>query len=355
MENKINALKGLFESEKLDGYLVTNSVNIRYLTGFLGGSRLLIPREGTETMYVHMVNFEAAKVEAKDAEIKPVKVGEDVEKKVIDHLERLRVGRIGFDSMDAEIHLKLKEALKQVEIEPLRNLVWSLRETKDKDELMLIRRAADLTSLGMKRAQEIIKPGLREREIATEIEYAMRSSGSDGVAFDTIVASGAHSAFPHGGCGDRKIEKGDFLTIDIGAKYHDYCADLTRTVIVGKPSQKQKELYSAVLSAREAAIGCLKAGVEASAVDAAARDSIGEKGYGEYFVHGLGHGVGLEVHEPPTLNPTSKEFLRAGNVITIEPGLYFPGFGGVRIEDAFLVKKTGVEKLTEAPYVMSVG
>lgn len=353
MKSRVETLRSLFESENIDGYLVSNGINIRYFTGFLGGSRLLVPKEDTCTLCVPLVNYEAAREYVRDVDVELVSMEEDVDKKVTEHIKRLRVKCLGFDSMDASVYLKFKEAVKGVDIKPMSNLVWSLRKVKDEEELRFMKKAADVTSLGMKKAYEIIKPGLKERELASEIEYEMRREGSDGVAFDTIVASGAHSASPHGGCGDREITEGDIVVIDIGAKYRDYCADLTRTVVVGHPSPKQTDLYSIVMCAQEVALKYLKADVKASKVDAAARESISETGYGACFAHGLGHGVGLEIHEPPTLNPKSEETLQAGNVITVEPGVYIPGFGGIRIEDTVLVEKDEAEKLTEAPCTLS--
>jgi len=185
--------------------------------------------------------------------------------------------------------------------------------------------------------------------LAAEIEYEMRRRGSEGFAFDTIVSSGPHSAFPHGWCGDRRIREGDFVTIDIGAKSQGYCADLTRTLIIGKPSSRQAEIYETVKKAQEIAINQMKAGVEAKKADESARGYIDRMGYGKYFVHRLGHGVGLDVHEPPTLGPTSKDVLASGNVVTVEPGIYIPKFGGVRIEDTVHVLSDGATKLTEAP------
>lgn len=354
MNSRVEALKGSFESEGLDGFLVSNGINIRYFTGFSGGSKLLVSEQGSETLYVHTINYEAAKECVKGVNVEPVGMKEDVEKKVIERIKSLRLKHLGFDSVEASAYLKLKDGLEGVEIDAMSNLVWSLRKVKDEEELRFLKKAADLTSLGMKRAYEIIEPGLKERELASEIEYAMRRDGSDGVAFDTIVASGFRSSFPHGGCGDREIAEGDVVVVDVGAKYRDYCADLTRTLIVGEPSPRQTDLYNIVLSAQEIAVKKVKADVKAKAVDAAARDLISAKGYGEYFVHSLGHGVGLEVHEPPTLSLKSEETLEAGNVVTVEPGVYVPGFGGVRIEDTVLVKREGAEKLTEAPYILQV-
>jgi Xaa-Pro aminopeptidase len=206
----------------------------------------------------------------------------------------------------------------------------------------------------MKTALETIKPGLREYEVAAEIEYAMRKLGSGGVAFDTIVASGSRSAFPHGGCTDRTIRRGDLVVVDVGAKHQHYRADLTRTVTVGKQSVRQVKIHKVVREAQNRAFQKVKAGVKACDVDAVARKFIEKEGYGECFVHGLGHGVGLDVHEPPSLNPEAKDKLKTGNVVTVEPGIYITNFGGIRIEDTVLVGENRAERLTKASYVLEV-
>lgn len=204
----------------------------------------------------------------------------------------------------------------------------------------------------MKTALETVKPGVKEYEVAAEIEYAMRKLGSGGTAFETIVASGASSAFPHGGCTAREIRQGDLVVVDIGATYQYYCADMTRTFVAGKASAKQKRIYNVVREAQEDAFKTIKADVPVSDVNAAARQKIEAAGLGEFFVHRLGHGVGLEVHEPPSLSQTSKETLAAGNVVTVEPGIYLPSYGGVRIEDTVLVQKNAAEKLTIGLYCL---
>jgi Xaa-Pro aminopeptidase len=202
----------------------------------------------------------------------------------------------------------------------------------------------------MKAAYEILKPGMKEYEVAAEIEYAMRKRGSYGTAFETAVSSGPRSAFPHGGCSDRELREGDLVVVDFGATYKFYRSDMTRTLMAGQPLEKQKKLYEIVKAAQEKAFEAIKPNVKAKDVDAVARKIIEDAGYGEYFVHGLGHGVGLEVHEPPTLSSSSKEALTVGNVVTDEPGIYLVGYGGVRVEDTVLVQKNGAEKLTNGPY-----
>ena len=197
-----------------------------------------------------------------------------------------------------------------------------------------MRKAAEITNMGMKKALEIVEEGATQREIAAEIDYEMRRLGSEGTAFETIVASGPHSAYPHGGYVDRKLKRGDLIVLDIGARYGGYCSDMTRTITLGEASPKKIEIYETVKKAQKDALKVMRGGMEAR----------------ERFVHGLGHGVGLEVHEPPALNPKSRETLEPGNVVTVEPGIYITGFGGVRIEDTVLVLREGVEVLTKAPY-----
>ncbi|MCK5563278.1 aminopeptidase P family protein [Candidatus Bathyarchaeota archaeon] len=354
MKNRVNTLKGAFEKKRLDGYIVADETNILYFTGFLGAVRLLVPKESENILYVYRLNYEEAKQTAKNCRVEPVKRGESADQKVADQVKSLKLNQLGFDAIDASAYMKLAKALKGIKLKAQSKLVWALRRVKDETELKYIRKAAELTSEGMKTALETIKPGLREYEVAAEIEYAMRRRGSGGVAFDTIVASGPRSAFPHGGCTDRTIRRGDLVVIDIGAKHQHYRADLTRTVTVGKPSSRQVKIHKVVREAQNRAFQSVKAGVKACDVDAVARRLIEKEGYGEYFVHGLGHGVGLDIHEPPALNPKAKGKLKAGNVVTVEPGIYITDFGGVRIEDTVLVGKSGAERLTEASYVLGV-
>jgi len=339
---------GLMESRGLDGYLVAETKNMRYLTGFSGGSLLLVPRNEESILFVYGVNYEAAKVKTRGALVELVKPEEDLIEKIIKRLRDLRIRNVGFDSLKASTYLKLKDSSDEIVFKDAGDIIWTLRKVKDPSEISLIRKAAEVTTRGMRRAAEIIQAGLSEREVAAEVEYEMRKAGSDGVSFDTIVSSGPNSAFPHGGCGDRVIERGDLVIIDVGAKYRGYCSDLTRTFIIGKPSSKQIRIYETVRRAQELAVESVQAEVKASEVDRVARDYISKAGYGEYFVHSLGHGVGLDVHEPPILSPKSKDVLMERNVVTVEPGIYIPGFGGVRIEDTVLILKDGAERLTEA-------
>jgi Xaa-Pro aminopeptidase len=354
LKNRIEALKKSFAHKKIDGYMVADGTNLLYFTGFDGGVRLLVTEDIESTFYVQGVNYEAAKEEAKNCNTKLVKRGEDIDLKVAKEIKRLKLKNVGFDTLETSIYLKLKKALNGTKLQSHGNLTWELRKVKDETELKYMRKAAELTDEGVEIASETIRPGLREFEVAAEIEYAMRKLGSDGVAFDTIVASGVRSAFPHGGCTDKKIQKGDLVVLDMGAKYRYYRADLTRTFVAGKPSPKQEKLYKVVRDAQEEAFQAVKEGVKCADVDAVARKHIEKEGYSEFFVHGLGHGIGLAVHEMPALYSESKDVLKSGNVVTVEPGIYIVRFGGVRIEDTVLVGKNKGEKLTKASCKLEV-
>jgi Xaa-Pro aminopeptidase len=352
--NRVDALrKAAFSAGKFDGYAVFNGVNLVYLAGFQGASALLVPRDGESVLYVYSVNYEMAKAESAGLRVELVKRGENLTEKIAKQAIDCGVNQLTVDSLSIAGWQSLAKSLgneKKLAVD--NGIVQELRKVKDEKEVKLLRKAAELTSLGMKVAYETVKAGLKEYEAAAEIEYAMRKKGSGGTAFETIVASGACSAFPHGGCSNRVIRDGDLVVVDIGAAYKWYCSDMTRTLTAGKASEKQKRLYGIVRRAQDRAFEALKPGVKARDVDAAARQTIADAGYSEYFVHGLGHGVGLEVHEPPTLSPDSEDVLAAGNMVTVEPGVYLVGYGGIRIEDTVLVGRDGTEKLTNGPYAL---
>jgi Xaa-Pro aminopeptidase len=350
--NRIDALKQVaFEKKGFDGFAVFNWANLLYLTGVSGAAALVIPRDGESTIYAYGVNYEQAKAEGKGFRIELVKRDESLMAKIAEKAKNCKIKKLAVDALSVDSwHALAKENKGETMLKIANNIIGELRKVKDREEIALMRKAGELTSEGMKTAYEVLAPGMKEYEVAAEVEYAMRKRGSYGTAFETIVASGVCSAFPHGGCGDRVIREGDLVVVDVGATYKFYRSDMTRTFVAGKPSEKQKRLYKIVKAAHEKAFEAIRSGVKATDVDAAARKIIDDAGYGECFVHGLGHGVGLEIHEPPTLNPCSKETLATGNVMTDEPGIYLVGYGGVRIEDTVLVRKNGAEKLTIGPY-----
>jgi len=352
--SRIDALKqAAFEKKGFDGFAVFNWANMLYLSGVSGAVALVIPRNGENTIYVYSVNYEQVKAEAKGFRVELVERNESLLAKLAENAKKCRIKKLAVDSVGFEGWRALDREIRGAKLETAGTIIRELRKVKDADEIALIRKAAELTSEGMKAAYEVLAPGMREYEVAAEIEYAMRKQGSYGAAFETIVASGECSAFPHGGCGDRVIREGDLVVVDAGATYNFYRSDMTRTLVAGKPSEKQMQLYEIVKEAHDKAFEAVKPGVKARDIDEAARKVIDAAGYGEHFVHGLGHGVGLEVHEPPTLNSNSKDVLAAGNVVTDEPGIYLVGYGGVRIEDTVLVLESGAEKLTCGPYSLS--
>jgi Xaa-Pro dipeptidase len=351
---RIDTLKQkAFKENKFDGHLVFRNTNMTYLTGFSGASALLIPKNGESTAYVYGVNYEHAKTGLTELSVELVKRGENLMAKIAKQAKAFKVKRLAVDALNIESWRILAKALgNEKMLETDHRFIRELREVKDVEEIELMRKAAELTSEGIRVAGETLAAGIREYEVAAEIEYAMRKQGSQGTAFDTIVASGAYSAFPHGGCSDRKIQKGDLVVVDVGATYKSYRSDMTRTFVAGKPSEKQKKLYQTVKTAQDKAFEAVKPNAKAADVDGVARKVITDAGYGDYFVHGLGHGVGLEVHEPPTLSPDSKDVLAEGNVVTVEPGIYLVGYGGIRIEDTVLVQRNDAEKLTKGPYAL---
>ena len=351
--NRINTLQQTAVRNKLDAFLIINTTNITYFSGFAGATALLIPNKGESILYVSAVNFEQAKAETRGLTVKLLKRGENLMEKIANHATSEKPTKLGVDSATIEFWQSLAKAVGGEEkLEPTSNLIRELRKVKDQQEIKLIREACNLTNIGMQVAAQIIRPGMKEKEVAAEVEYVMRKNGSDGTAFDTIIASGASSAFPHGSCSDRTIQEGDLVVVDLGATYKFYRSDMTRTFIAGKVSEKQIKIYETVKLAQHKAFESIKPNSIGKDVDEAARKVIEEAGFGDFFVHNLGHGVGLEIHEAPILSPDSKDILAAGNVVTDEPGIYLPGYGGVRIEDTVLVTADGAEKLTSGLYTL---
>jgi Xaa-Pro aminopeptidase len=352
--SRMEALRKLaFEKKGFDGVLVANEMNLLYLVEVPGAACLLVPKKGEGIVYVYGVNYEMMKAGAKGFTVELVKRGENLAEKMAPHFKSSKIRKLATDGISYDMYRMLAKGLHgKARVKVQSGLVSELRKVKEENELELMRKAGDLTSLGMKVAYETVRPGLTEIEVAAEIEYAMRKKGAWGVAFDTIVASGVHSAYPHGGCENRKIHSGDVVIVDMGALYEYYRSDITRTIVAGKPTEKQKKLYNVVKEAQEKAYYAIKPKAKGKDVDMVARKVIEAAGYGDLFNHGLGHGVGLEVHEAPVLGPNSKDRLEVGNVVTDEPGIYFVGYGGFRIEDTVVVQKGEGEKLTKAPYTL---
>ena len=346
---RIEALKAKAQKQGKPGNLaIFNQQNITYFTNFSGAVALLIQENGDNILYVSGVNLEQAKVEAKNVTVQQLKRGESVIEKIA---KQTQTNKLCVDLLSIESYQALARASGGEEkIEAANHLIRDMRRVKDQEEITLIKEACRLADIGLKAAGQAVQPGVKEKDVAAEAEYAMRKAGSDGVAFDTIVASGHCCAYPHGTFLDRTIAEGDLVVVDLGATWRFYRSDITRTFVAGKPTEKQSKMFEAVKSAHRAALDAIAPNVLAKEVDSSARGVIGEAGFSDYFVHNLGHGVGLEVHEAPILSPDSKDILEAGNVVTNEPGIYLPLYGGVRLEDTILVTEKGAEKLTLSPY-----
>lgn len=358
MHVRTKALWEELNKSNLSGYIITHVNNIYYFTGFLDITDaklcLIVPLNGEPILFTNPLSYSAASEKARGCVVKLVKSSEKILEEVVDGVRRLKLTRLGFDDMGVSFYLKLVKKLRNVDFQQRTELVWNLRKVKSDEEIRWMKKAAEFTDAGMKAGLEAVRAGVHEYEVAAEAEYEMRAHGSEGTAFETIVASGPRSAYPHGICSDRIIQKGDLVILDMGGIYKGYKSDLTRTVVAGEPTSKQEEIFNLVLDAQNEAFQQIKAGIKASGLDDLAHKAIRDKGYGDKFLHDLGHGVGLNIHEPPTLSKSSKELLEEGNVVTVEPGVYIQGFGGVRIEDTVLVLKGAGEKLTKTPYALMI-
>lgn len=326
----------------VDALLVTRPVNVRWLTGFTGsaGSCLVRP-DGSCLLVTDGRYAEQAAVQAPDAEL------------VIDRTRswlpgRLGGGRLGVESHDLpwDVALQLATELGEDRIVPAPRLVETLRQVKDGGELELIRQACMVTSTAFDALLGWLRPGMTEVEAARRLRGEVEARGAEGLAFDTILASGPNSALPHHRPGPRALERGDLVKIDFGARVGGYCADMTRTVALGSTDPELRRVHALVREAQAVGVATARAGVTAGAVDAACRDVIDGAGYGDQFVHATGHGLGLEIHEPPILARSSAATLTAHMTVTVEPGVYLPGVGGVRIEDVVAVLPSGPQVLT---------
>ncbi len=332
-----------------DALLITGLVNVRYLTGFSGtnGQALVWP-EGI--LFLTDPRYEAraaSLVEGADIVIYPAHLADVLP----DHLQRLGVRKLGVEAASMTIAARDDLASRSSEIELLTTtgVVEKLRRVKDQDEIRLIEQAVGLTDDAFAWVLDRLAPGATEREIALDLEVRMRLSGADEVSFPPIVGSGPLSAHIHHTPSQRPLEKGDLVLLDFGCVVDGYCSDLTRTVVLGAADDRQLEIYAIVLKAQGASIAEVSAGAEAAYVDRVARRVISDAGHGDRFGHGLGHGVGLDIHEAPTIKKTSEDVLEQGDVVTIEPGIYLPERGGIRIEDCVLVGAEGAEVLSSAP------
>jgi Xaa-Pro aminopeptidase len=348
LKNRRSCLRQFFEEYSLHALLFTDMMNIRYLCGFSGTEgALLISQDRSWFLCDSRYTLQAAG-EVQGAEIR--ECGAIRIDTVAALAREFGLNRIGFEASHTTVSAfrQLSEKLGGVELIELGSKLDEIRICKDEAEIEKLTSVATISSLALTSVLAEIKPGVREVDIALALEIEMLRRGADGKAFDFIVASGERGAMPHGRASDKIIQAGELVTIDFGALKDGYHSDETVTVACGEPDIRAREIHSIVRTAHDIAIRAVRPGVSCKDLDEIARSYIRDKGYGEYFGHGLGHGVGLEIHEMPTLSPRSTAVLEEGMVITVEPGIYIPGFGGVRIEDTVVVTGDGCHVLTSA-------
>lgn len=347
-KSRLDALRSFLEKESCDGIVLTKLSNIRYFSGFRGDDTALFITADACYLVTDSRYTEQAGSEAPDYEI--VEQREGLLRRLGELISSSNAKEVAFegDAMTFLAHEQLLQFLEGVSFQKSLSVDF-LREIKNATEIELIQKACDIADAAFAKVLEFIRPSVRETEVAAQLEYAMRLEGADGTSFNTIVASGLRGSMPHGTATEKKIEPGDFVTMDFGAKYQGYCSDITRTICVGQATERQREVYAAVLATQKRVLEEIAPGKSGKEIDRVAREELKKAHLEEYFTHGLGHSLGLEIHEEPRLSRYSKcEALRPGMLITDEPGVYISGWGGLRIEDTVLVTPDGCRPLTQS-------
>jgi Xaa-Pro aminopeptidase len=351
---RLGALRKRLKAEKIDAIALTEVRNIAYCTGFLGvfdeeAAHVAVVGASSATLFTDSRYFEAMRQAAEGTAWQVRLASGPLSSAVAEELGAAGRMRLALETSAPYERDRALEEGHLGEVVAATGWVEDLRVVKDESELRAIERAQELTDAAFDHVLSgALRTGACERDVALDLEFFMRREGSEGVAFPPIVASGPNSALPHAIPGRRKLQSGDLVVLDFGARLDGYCADMTRTVCIGVADARQRAVYSAVLEANRAATVATRAGMTGRQIDGVAREVISAAGFGEYFGHGLGHGVGLEVHELPRIGPRSELPVPAGAVITVEPGIYIPGFGGARIENLAVVEEGGVRVLTRS-------
>lgn len=350
MGQRVEKLKGLLSAREVDGVMITKAENRRYITGFTGSSGIVIISGERQILVTDFRYLEQAAAQAQGFEI--FDGTQDMIGKAREAVEALNIKNLGFEAAGMtyfdyqEYHKQMGSITTMVPL--TQGIVEELRIIKDESEIALMQQAAILADQAFEHILGFIKPGLTELEVALELEYFMKKHGSEKNAFDFIVASGPRSSLPHGVATDRVIQSGEFVKMDYGAVYQGYASDITRTVVVGEPTDEMVRIYNIVKKAQLSVLEQIKEGMTTADADRIARNMITLEGFGGNFGHGLGHGLGLEVHEAPRVSFRDTTVLKEGMVVTVEPGIYIPQWGGVRIEDDVVITKTGCRILTSA-------
>ena len=350
--NHFQKIAAQLEGHGLDAMLLTGEANRFYASGFhsygTDGVALVTAKKAyyfTDSRYT-----EAALRYVQGAEVREIGHGRGYGALLEEAVTEQHIRRMGFEDayMTVQDHERYRKAL-SCDLVPATDLLWQLRMVKDEEELEAMVAAQRIAERALEDILEEIRPGVTEKEIAARLQYLMLHYGASDMSFDPIVVSGPNGSLPHGVPSEKTIQQGEFVTMDFGCVYHGYCSDMTRTVAVGFATEEMQTVYQTVLSAQKAGIAAARAGLTGREVDGAARAVIDAAGYGEYFGHSFGHGVGVEIHEAPNASPMNEKPLPAGAVISAEPGIYLPGRLGVRIEDVILLTEDGCRNLTKAP------
>lgn len=345
---KLVKLRETFDGLGIDGILITDAMNRRYLTDFTGSAGTVLVTKTDAYLLVDFRYVSQANAQATNFTVK--KIDRAIIYEEISALtERFGIKNLGFEQQH-QSYFYYSQLLKSVKADlvPVSNVVETLRMIKNESEIVILKKAAEISDATFAHILTFIRPGRTEIEIANEMEFHMRKLGATSSSFDIIVASGVRSALPHGVASDKVVEKGDMITLDFGAYYLGYCSDMTRTIAVGEPNPKLIEIYAIVHDALENALSGIKVGMTGKEADALTRNVISDKGYGDKYGHGMGHGIGLFIHEDIFMNPTCEQHIEEGMVLTVEPGIYIPDLGGVRIEDDIIMKKDGIEIITNS-------
>jgi Xaa-Pro aminopeptidase len=348
MLNRITKLADKLAEHELDAYIVTRPQNIRYYTGSIGGSFIIVIPDLDPLLLVSVLDENVTRDQARGCHVETY-ASTDLLNRFAEILRESHGVSVGFDDLPLAFLKHIGKRVPEIIFEQNQDVVWAQRSVKDAGEVKLMQEAGRLADAAMEALWENLCVGVTEHKLAAEASYTMMREGAEAHAFEFSVGSGPRSAYPHASSTRRKIEKGDLIVVDIGASYNGYCSDITRTFIAGKPDTKRRELYETVLRSHDATYAMMRHGASCREVDATSRKVIGDVGYGSNYTHSLGHGIGLEIHEPPSVSQRSDETLVKGNVVSDEPGIYIHGFGGVRIEDTVLIKKYGAKRLTNFP------
>ncbi len=344
MTLKINKIQNQLQNYEIDGLLITKKENRQYATGFTGSAGVVLVSADTAVFITDFRYVDQAKSQIKDAEI--IMHKGNLEEAVANQVSKLNIQKLGIEDnhMTLQQFKKLQQYM-QSEMVPVCEIIENIRLIKDTPEIETMKIAANIADEAFHHIITFLKPGISENDVRDELEFFMRKKGATSSSFQIIVASGVRSSLPHGVASNKIIERGDIVTLDFGALYDGYCSDITRTVAIGEPSEEFKKIYNVVREALKRGTEAIKPGETAKSIDDITREYITKHGYGQYFGHSTGHGLGLEIHEPLRLSQESKATLEEGMVVTVEPGIYIPNWGGVELKTISSLQKTDMKLL----------